>query len=134
MEGDGGHDAVPGVDREDESSIQGSIEGVPPEMVWRGEEDEYVEEVYAAGLVAAQGDNDDDIFGILTGYEDASGVSDVSHRRCEEEEEDDAMAALLRGERGEDVEEDFVAKLQESIQRDLPKYVEYIYMVTLCYD
>jgi hypothetical protein len=39
---------------------------------------------------------------------------------------------LLRGERGEDVEEDFVAKLQESIQRDLPKYVEYIYMVTLC--
>ena len=131
MEGDGGHDAVPGVDREDESSIQGSIGGVPPEMVWRGEE-----EVYAAGLVGAQGDNDDDddIFGILTGYEDESGVSDVSHRRCEEEEEDDAMAALLRGERGEDVEEDFVAKLQESIQRDLPKYVEYIYMVTLCYD
>jgi hypothetical protein len=113
------------MDDGDSSDIHEVVEGVPPEMVWRGE---YVEDVYAAGLVEGGNDDDDDdgIFRILTEHDEeeedveeeepVSGVSDVVYH----DDDDDDVPGISADVGGE---EDFVARLQASIQRDLPKYV-----------
>ncbi|KAI8111485.1 hypothetical protein M9435_003985 [Picochlorum sp. BPE23] len=116
---------VDGMDDGDSSDIHEVVEGVPPEMVWRGE---YVEDVYAAGLVEGGNDDDDDddgIFRILTEHDEeedveeekepVSGVSDVAYHDDDDDDDVPGISADVGG------EEDFVARLQESIQRDLPK-------------
>jgi len=109
---------VDGMDDGDSSDIHEVVEGVPAEMVWRGE---YVEDVYAAGLVEGGNDDDDGIFRILTEHDEeeeekerVSGVSDVVYHH-DVEDDVPGISADVGG------EEDFVARLQESIQRDLPK-------------
>eukprot|EP00889_Picochlorum_renovo_P007222 jgi/Picre1/34252/NNA_001726.t1 len=91
---------VDGMDDGDSSDIHEVVEGVPPEMVWRGE---YVEDVYAAGLEEEEE------------KEPVSGVSDVVYHHDDDDDDVPGISADVGG------EEDFVARLQESIQRDLPK-------------
>jgi hypothetical protein len=111
---------------DDSSDIYEVVEGVPAEMVWRGE---YVEDVYAAGLVeGGNNDEEEDIFRILTEHDDddeeeeerVSGVPDAVYHDDDDDDDDDDVPGISADVGGE---EDFVARLQESIQRDLPKYV-----------
>lgn len=111
-----------GIDREDDSTdVHDVVEGVPAEMVWRGEYG--VEEAYADGLVEGgnDDDDDDDIFRILTEHDDND---DHHHERAVGVSDDAFYVDDDVGSKAADAggEEDFVARLQDSIQRDLPKY------------